>query len=314
MNRFASIITFLSLLALAMTGCRDEESIRFPEFEDGANVRVVIDPNASFFNFEDLNNAKFAYDVYSENRNIEEVNFYAYFVPVNGGPQQKILLETFTQADFDNGGGQLRREYTAQQMVDLFGLGSIDELEGGDAFNFRNVTTVNNNGEILEFSDSTVVSNSPSFSTAPRTITPNIIAGAPTTSFTCCFSTFVGCPSNIGGVYNVVTTGTSTDPCCPVETTVAYTTTLTKTSATEYTISDFSSGLYTEWYCAPYGLCAATFEGLGGNVLDVCGTLTLSASYWGNTGTGSLDPETGVITLQWQNQFGDAGTSVLTPQ
>ena len=311
MNKFNKIFLFFIASVLVLASCRNEDLVRFPEFEDGANVRVVIDPNASFFNFENLEAAKFVFDVYTENTNIEKVDIFIYFVPINGDPQIKKLLETFTQADFDAGNGKISREYTAQQMVDFFGLGSLDNLQGGDAFNFRNITTLTN-GRI--FSDSTIISDAPAFGTnRPGSITANIIAATATTSFTSSFSTFVGCPSNLAGRYRVVTTATSTDGCCPDEVTVNYETNLTQTGATTYSLTDFSSGTYASWYCAPYGLCSATFEGLGAAALDVCGQISLSATYWGSSGTGSVDEATGVITIQWANVFGDAGTSVLTP-
>lgn len=297
---------------LIITSCRNPDAIRFPELEDGANVRIVVDPNASFFNFENLANAKFVYDVYTENTNIETVDIYVYFLPVNGDPAEKKLLETYTQADFNAGNGKIHREFTAQFMVDFFNLGSLDNLNGGDGFNFRNVTRLTNG---REFSDSTFLSDSPSFGTnRPNSLTTNIIQASASTSFTCCVSTFVGCPSNLGGTYNVVTTATSTDGCCPDPVTVEYTSKIVQTGATNYTLTDFSAGTYSAWYCAPYGLCAATFEGLGATGLDVCGQFSISAGYWGSSGAGSVDPATGVITIEWSNVFGDAGTSVYTPQ
>jgi hypothetical protein len=311
MNKLNKLFLLTIATMLILVSCRNEDAIRFPAFEDGANVRVVIDPNASFFNFENLDAARFKYDVYSANTNIEKVDIFIYFVPINGDPQVKKLLETFTQADFDAGNGKISREYTAQEMVDLFELGSLDQLAGGDAFNFRNETTLTN-GRV--FSDSTIVSEAPAFGTnRPGSITANIIAATASTSFTSSFSTFVGCPSNLGGRYKVVTTATSTDACCPDEITVEYETAITQTGATNYTLTDFSSGTYAAWYCAPYGLCAATFEGLGATALDVCGKVSLSATYWGSTGEGTVDDATGVITIQWSNGFGDAGTSVFTP-
>ncbi|MDX2247755.1 MAG: hypothetical protein SF052_13305 [Bacteroidia bacterium] len=312
MKKLSIFFIFLLLVLALISGCRQEDAIRFPELEDGANVRIVIDPNASFFNFENLASAKLVYDVYSENKNIETVEIYAYFVPINGDPTIKKLFETYTQADFDAGSGKIHKEFSAQYMVDFFSLGSLDNLSGGDGFNFRNVTTLTN-GRV--FSDSTFLSDSPAFGVnRPGAIAQDIIQAAATTSFTCCFNTFVGCPSNLGGTYNVVTTATSTDGCCPDPVTVQYTTTLVQTGATTYTVKDFSAGTYTAWYCAPYGLCAGDFEGLGAAALDVCGTISLTAVYWGSAGAGSVDPATGVITIEWNNAFGDAGTSVYTPR
>ena len=104
------------------------------------------------------------------------------------------------------------------------------------------------------------------------------------------------------------------DGCCPNPVTVEYTSSLVQTGPTSYTVKDFSAGTYGFWYCAPYGLCNDTFEGLAANLQDICGNVNLSAGYWGSTGAGKVDDATGVITIDWVNVFGDAGTSVYTPQ
>lgn len=124
----------------------------------------------------------------------------------------------------------------------------------------------------------------------------------------------VSCLSEIAGTYTVSTTGTSTDVCCPDETTVMGTVTLTAATAGVYDISDWSGGLYLEWYDI-YGIVA---DSNTGQIQDICNGITLidETEPFGETleGTGSRDPATGVITYTWLTGYGDTGTVTMTPQ
>ena len=123
------------------------------------------------------------------------------------------------------------------------------------------------------------------------------------------------CPSDLAGTYDVTATGTSTDPCCPDQTTVTSTVTLTDEGNGLYTISDFSGGLYLEWYDV-YGITST--DDSPGTFRDVCNNLTFENTTepfnTAVTGTGSVDGSTGVITLSWVNGYDDEATLTLTPQ
>lgn len=124
----------------------------------------------------------------------------------------------------------------------------------------------------------------------------------------------ITCNSDIGGTYTSTTTGTSTDPCCPTETTVTGTVTLTDEGDGFYTISDWSAGLYLEWYDV-YGITATT--DLTAEIRDICDGISADFTEPFNTATelrGSRDAATGVITYTWVNGYGDQATVVLTPQ
>jgi hypothetical protein len=123
------------------------------------------------------------------------------------------------------------------------------------------------------------------------------------------------CSSDLGGDYDVEATGTSTDGCCPGSYTVNSVVTLTDNGSGKYTISDWSGGLYVEWY-AVYGM---TIEEVAGEIEDVCNTITLtgpSAEPYGESleGSGSYDPATGKITFSFSNGWGDQGSMVMTPK
>lgn len=124
----------------------------------------------------------------------------------------------------------------------------------------------------------------------------------------------VSCTSALAGTYNVSATGTSTDGCCPNETTVTGTVTLTDASGGIYGISDWSGGLYLEWYDI-YGIVA---DSNAGQIQDICNAITIvdDTEPFGETleGSGSVDAGTGVITYTWSNGYGDQGTVTMTPQ
>ncbi len=121
------------------------------------------------------------------------------------------------------------------------------------------------------------------------------------------------CNSEIAGSYLSVTVGTSTDVCCPDETTVNDTIQLVDNGGGNYTMSDFSGGLYLEWYDI-YGITPGSSPG---DIRDVCNNLSMitETEPFGEVldGSGSVDPATGVITFSWVTGYGDQGVSTLTP-
>lgn len=126
----------------------------------------------------------------------------------------------------------------------------------------------------------------------------------------------VSCVSDLAGTYDGVASGQSTDGCCPDPVTgIEKEIIVTSTGDGTYTISDFSGGLYFEWY-EVYGI-TVDFP-LPANIRDVCNDITIfnSSEPFGTavTGGGSVDPSTGVITINWTNGYDDEGTVVLTPQ
>ncbi|WP_010663789.1 hypothetical protein [Marinilabilia salmonicolor] len=126
------------------------------------------------------------------------------------------------------------------------------------------------------------------------------------------------CESDLTGEYVCLASGASTDPgpssdinpISDYETTVV----LTEQSVNgAYTISDFSGGLFTLWY-GMYGL-AGDYPG---ELKDVCGDITYVNTVGPFSspisGSGSVDPETGVITINGlADDWGDVWTLVLTP-
>lgn len=128
----------------------------------------------------------------------------------------------------------------------------------------------------------------------------------------------VACGSDFSGEYATVVSGTSTDTDPKTNKSpknYASTVTLEETSVNGvYKISDFGGGVYSAFYCTAYGVCDA----LPGEITDVCNEISYSKTSdpFGSSidGSGSRNPETGVITLSGYNEFGDSWTVVMTPK
>lgn len=188
--------------------------------------------------------------------------------------------------------------FTGNDLISALGL-SAEDLAGGGKFDVTGtITTVS--GQVFTSSNSSPTVN-----------------GAGFRGFFD-YTLFVVCPSSLEGTYNVVTVGTSTDPCCPSETTLEGTITLTATGGGEYTISDWSGGLYFAWYGpggGNYGINGPSDT--EGAIKDACNVISLltDAEPFGSTvsGDGRVN-EDGTISFKWLNGFADKGSMTLTPQ
>lgn len=147
-----------------------------------------------------------------------------------------------------------------------------------------------------------------SYSFEPVTASGSNLSGAT-------FDAVLSCPSTLAGTYMGETSGQSTDDCCPGTVSASKEVTLTDDGNGNYTISDFSAGLYFEWY-EVYGI-TADYD-LSGGITDVCSKI--SGEFPEPFGTnvtitsGSVDPSTGAITYTWVNGYDDTATVTLTPK
>lgn len=125
----------------------------------------------------------------------------------------------------------------------------------------------------------------------------------------------VSCPSDLGGEYTSITSGSSTDSGpTPDENPISnYTSTVTLTDngGGSYTISDPYAGLYNLWYDI-YGITPGF--NVSGTITDVCGTISgnFPEPFGGATTVDGVVNEDGTISYTWINDFGDTGTVVLT--
>jgi hypothetical protein len=293
------VYSFALLSALLASSCRDEDMVRMPQLQEAVNLRVVVDPQKSYLDFENLNTASFEFDAYSINRNLQQVAFSGTYITLTGDTLEPRVLKTLTQADFTN--GKARVVITPTDVATAFGIpGGVAGLAGGDVVSFETVATLTDGR---------------TFSAA--NVAPSIASGA-NPSFTPVFNTFIGCPSNlpIVGTYTSRVTGTSTDPgVSPATVTdLAGEVTITQTGPTSYTLSDIFAGLYETWYGELYGVEGNT----PATIVDICGAVSIPTFEepfgYPLVSTYSRNETTGVITITWENIYGDTGTVVLTPE
>ena len=182
-------LLLFALMIILWPSCEKFDTLRFPEFQEAANVRIQVDPDYSSIDASDIPNAKLMFSVFSENDNIESVVIYAtlYSFATDTDYARREILR-YTQADFDAAGGAIRDvEFTTQFLAQQFGLpNGVDDLGGGDRFDFFNITTLTNG---MVFPD-TILSET-EFETI--NVTPNIVNSAATTSFSVGFTAYVAC-------------------------------------------------------------------------------------------------------------------------
>jgi len=122
----------------------------------------------------------------------------------------------------------------------------------------------------------------------------------------------------LAGTYSCISNGKSTDdgPTPEENPAIDYNYEITLIEAGSngvYEISDFSGGLYELWYDI-YGINGDT----PGTINDVCNSIsyTNTKGPFGSSinGGGSVDPLTGIITIDGDNEFGDNWNLVLIPK
>ncbi|NRB53048.1 MAG: hypothetical protein HRU41_35660 [Saprospiraceae bacterium] len=304
MKRINIFLVFAFVLAL--TACeKDRAFIEFKDLEYGAFPRLIDGVNGEFNFFDPSGSAiDFTVEFYDENqgKNVQSYSWtVSYFDKTAGTFTTPQTIGTFTASDFkpepETGLPSITIQFTFQQALDAMGLTTSD-IKGGDAVRF-NGTITKTDGKTFDVSNTGA----------------NIIGNAPAFGALFAFDQNIICPSSLEGTYTTTTTGNSTDSCCPDETTVTGEVTLTAEGSGKYTISDWSAGLYLEWFDV-YGITPTT--DLTAELIDACGNISLPdfGEPFGEqvSGTGSLDAATGVITYTWTSGWGDVATVTMTPK
>lgn len=158
--------------------------------------------------------------------------------------------------------------------------------------------------------------------TVVYTVTPKLPNGCEGSPFTVTVNVInkVPCPSKMAGSYLATATGTSTDTCCPEETTIndiPITITEVPNSEGVYVISDWSGGLYLKWYAA-YGITAAT--NMSTEITEDCGDVILTNKDYKEpfdeslTIEGKWDEAKGTLTFTWVNGYNDKAVVTLKKQ
>lgn len=295
------------LLLLVVISCRDEDAVRFPSLSGGVNARLILYPERSFINFADLSQASIAFDVYSENTDLEEIVYTATYVDASDpdevfAPVEAIHVPASSFVD----GKATNVEITAGELAAALGLpGGASYFEGGDNITFTAKAYLTD-GRTFDASNS-----------APS------ITGGGSASFTTVFTVYVGCPSPVdditGKTYTAEIHLEDSNGAPPF----GLPDSNTKTGVTiefigpepfRYQVSSHDAG----WWARPD---ITDTEGGSADFFDICGSIIMqpkpSFGFGGanDIGGGSYDPQTGVITMNWYNEVNDIyGYVTYTPE
>jgi len=299
------VFTFLTAVLILITACKDDSLspiATFDKAEKGAYPALIEDSDREI-NLDDVSNSSYVYTIefidLEKGNLVSEYSLQVSYVDANKedgdastGP---VEFQSWPASSFEtNGNGNKELSNVSINASDVLAAVGLSEIGPGDVFKFAGRVTTTT-GQSFTASNSSAAVNGAAFRGHFN------------------FSLTAICPSDIGGTYAVTSTGQSTDSCCPDETTVTTTITLTDNGKGNYTMSDFSGGLYLEWYDI-YGITATNSPGI---LIDDCDVLSFGHkedSLDGTvTGSGTVDAA-GNFTLKWSNSFGDEGTSVYTKQ
>lgn len=296
MNNIKLIFTLL-VLTFLVASCNDDGGDSKLEWSDGAVAHILKDNAAdSFIDLIAINEGgsiNLAFSIDKKFGDVKSMDVVAFYTKTTGTVSKGTLFTNVTTfpSNFSIDQEDLYTAFT--------NLNTPSDFEVGDKLTITVDLTLSDGTVIKTISDNGV---------------PNYGSNLATPPFSPVQVYNVACPSDLGGTYSVLTSGSSTDPgpdasVNPIAN-YPYTVTITDNGGGSYTISDAFGGVYILWY-EMYGL---DFE-VEGSFSDVCGTISGSfPEPFGTdvTYTGSVDSDTGIITINWVNGFDDQGVSVFT--
>jgi hypothetical protein len=304
MKRIFKYFFTLLLIIVAAVACRDEDLERRPSLEDniGAVTKITPNPDRTFFNLlNPLEDEYVEFDIDVDGFNVTRISsvdielvftekdrvydpFQEEYVDSVYAP---VIVKTITTFP-------AKVQITGQEVVTALGKSSVADFEVGDSFNVTFPINTED-GRRLTVALNSELCNQP---------------GQP--SFGGCnVQWVVTCPSDLGGTFNFSTTNITGDVSqganpAACGTGVTGTVTFEDLGGGRYNISDATFGQYD---------CAWNDSPAVGVVLnDVCNKVSLSgADQYGLIYSISIVNVTPtVLTIDWQNDFGDSGRTTLT--
>ncbi|MDH3323937.1 MAG: hypothetical protein OEM04_13160 [Flavobacteriaceae bacterium] len=286
-------IILLALVIIFGVSCDDDGGSSVIELKEGAVPDMVKDPATDQIidlvkvtNGDPVNIGFSAQVAQGEPVTTDIVGYYKTFE----GPVYKSVLFSDVTLPMDF-------TLNADDIVNAFSeLNSTEDILLGDILSITARFTLDDGTVINILNDDGTVNTGTNLAS---TVLLNLMVDYP-----------VSCPSDLGGVYNVVSNGDNTDG-QPPAVNLPYTVTITDNGGGSYTISDGVAGVYIFWYSI-YGY---TFE-TPGKFTDICGNL--GGSWVESFGcqvdlTGTVNPD-GTLSIRWDNCFGDYIDAVYTPE
>lgn len=281
---------------VGMTACeKDQAFVQYDDLEHGAIPRKVEGVNG-LYDFFDLDNSSidFTVEFYddAEGSTAEDYAWTVAYIGVDGTELDAVSIASFSKSDYsaraETGLPSLTVTFPFTQVRDALGL-TNDDIEGGDVFRFRASLTTSK-GQTFDLNNTGA----------------NLIGSSPFSAWFG-FDQAVVCPSELGGDIDYVTTAGVTGgggPACPG--TITGTINLEEGSEGRYEISDASLGVF--------GECWGDSPAAGLTLVDACNIISVEgADQYGDAYTWTIVEIDGPnLTINFENTYGDAGTSVLT--
>lgn len=304
MKKRYGFIVFLLLMAVGFS-CTDKSTypVDFDQLNN-SNGGILSQVNVVSVAFDKFNIPGAKYELVLEandrdrGRLFTSVDIFVSFSdrtpssPNGNNSKTEVKLKTYQNAEFVNdattGLPRLTVSITAPETLTALGLVS-GELEGSDQFVYRQAMNFPDGRVFSSNNVGTAIASGGGVYKSPF---QNVVA--------------VVCPSDLGGSISYTTVVTAAvvpiAPCLP---SVSGTTTWTVLGPGAYSVADATFGQYA---------CAWNDNPASGVTLnDACNKLSLTGSdqygliytfvITGNTGT--------VLTINWSNDYGDAGTTTL---
>lgn len=322
------LYTLVAALLLPFSSCKDEALNPVPDFESAVHgFARVASGSATSFKFRDMNtsiNLELQWISIDQVNTVTKmevfVNFRESYIDAEGNPRV-ANHGTKKVVTIEGSAVPANRTYTGftispTAVYEAFKDAKFDYGDGKGSVSVFSNTFKPDRKASARFTADDSFSMTWAFTTADGRYfdswSDSVCSEFPGAN--CTIRWAVVCQSAIEGNYTATATGTSTDPCCPGTVTTTRTVTLTKTGDGKYTISDYSGGLYLEWYDV-YGIEAST--DLSTTIFDVCGKFVMNrfTEYYGEwfEGSGTINDD-GTITYTWANGYGDKGTVTLVKQ
>jgi hypothetical protein len=304
-NNFAMKKLFYSLftlsILLAFTACEEKERA-FPEYENlehGAYARQLTKTGNFFLTDVDNSAIDISVEFYDDNdgKNVASYSWVVEYIDkANGGANSVAPVNILTidagafSTNPDTGLPFTSFGFTLPDVLSTLGITAAD-VDGGSTFRF-NATLTLNDGRTF---------------TAANTGS-NVISSAPFSGLFS-FDANLLCTSDLGGDIDYVTTAGVTGgggPACPDPITGTISLTPVEDDAGKYTISDASLGVF--------GECWADSPAEGLTLVDACNITGIDgADQYGDSYTWTIISIDGpVMTIDFENTYGDGGSSVLT--
>ncbi|MCD4832379.1 MAG: hypothetical protein K8R31_01180 [Bacteroidales bacterium] len=317
MKKILKLMLVATFGMLLFSSCQEGET-SMPEMKAGAVKNMMLVEGADAM-IPALNPSGFSsaltLDVISDDEPAS-VQLYVEFFRIGSGFRD--TAEWINQTTFP-----ATNELSLQDLADLFPDSSsviLNDLDGGDVFTVYTGNIIMADGREIKDEYSYFVE-----AVSENTGNDTIIELNPTghspalqnigqTVWLTQYIYYVGCPTDLGGTYDMTATGEGGYGLgAPSAWTSNFTeATITQISELNYTIEPAIGGLMVDYYAA-FGAQVMT-----GEIMDVCGTLMAAGLNDGWNAPahyeGTVDEATGVITIEWENPWGDWFTMILTPQ